>query len=256
MAARPPGPQGLSDDVWMDSDTLCRQDSPVPGPVCGETGLGGRDELTPIATWMADQMKANATSHDVRNMRQMNRFDATQCITDFNRQPLWRQLLGLGIAPQQCVDMQMSYQQAALLSWALKVRQDGDWDHKPQIARRFNPRNPGGLQHWHLYGDTLYYYEVWSNLHYGYVGRAAGFSGSVLLDGAGAEQIVSTLGRLKRPQRSPGVSGMRAWDDAPDREAIKLGMDLHQTRADTVAAQDLLGAVLNSTAILKKPYFP
>ena len=81
---------------------------------------------------------------------------------------------------------------------------DGEWDHKPIIARRFHPRSPG-LQHWHLYGNTLYFYEVWSNIHYGYVGRAAGFSNGVLLDGAGLEQIGSDLARLNLPRRSPGV---------------------------------------------------
>lgn len=85
--------------------------------------------------------------------------------------------------------------------WALKVRQNGDWDHKPIIAARFHPRSQGGLQHWHLHGNILYYYEVWSNIHYGYVGRASGFSEAVLLDGAGLEQIGSTLLRLKFPEK-------------------------------------------------------
>jgi hypothetical protein len=75
--------------------------------------------------------------------------------------------------------MNVTYRISALIAWAAKVRQNGDWDHKPKIAQRFHPRVPGGQQHWHLYGKTLYFYDVWSNIHYGYVGRAAGFSEKV-----------------------------------------------------------------------------
>jgi hypothetical protein len=186
----------------------------------------------------------------------MNRFSAEACITDFTHLPMWKQILGLGIRPEQCVDMQLSYHSAALIAWGLKVRQNGDWDHKPKIAARFHPRVPGGLQHWHLYGSTVYFYEVWSNIHYGYVGRAAGFSTATLLDGAGLEQVGSDLARLNRPTRSAGVSGLRAWDDPHDRAAITIGIDLYRRHPTRVGTQEILQAVIGSNAILKRPYAP
>lgn len=207
------------------------------------------DELTPIAQYMAQEMNTNANGEDARRMREMNSYSSQACIVEYQKLPLWRQLFGLGMSPQQCVEMEMNSRTAALMSWGLKVRQNGDWDHKPIIAQRFHPAVPNGQQHWHLYAGTLYYYEVWSNIHYGYVGKAAGFSDSVLLDGAGLEQIGSSLLRFSRPQRDATVSGLRAWDDPHDRAAIQIGIGLYPR---TMTTQILLNAVINSNAIQKK----
>ncbi|MOA31335.1 hypothetical protein D3C78_1524870 [compost metagenome] len=70
---------------------------------------------------------------------------------------------------------------------------------------------------WHKHGKQDYSYDIWSNIHYGYVGMAGGFSESLLLDGAGLEQIASDSLRWIRdskkfpgPKRSEGVDGLRA----------------------------------------------
>ena len=152
--------------------------------------------------------------------------------------------------------MRLSYRGAALLTWGMKVRRNGDWDHKPKIAARFNPRTSGGPQHWHLYGNTLYFYDVWSNIHYGYVGTAASFSEAVLLDGAGLEQIGSTLLNLELPHKSPAVSGLRTWDDPQDRAAITMGIELYRRKPKWVTMHDVLNLVLTANAIRKKLYAP
>ncbi len=255
MGGTAPGPTGLTNHPVVDAGTNASQETPAPGAVGISRVALVRDELTPIARYIAAEMNGNAASDDVRHMAEMNGFSAESCITDFTQLPIWKQILGLGIRPEQCVNMQLSFRSAALMAWGLKVRQNGDWDHKPKIAARFHPRSPG-LQHWHLYGSTLYYYEVWSNIHYGYVGRAAGFSDATLLDGAGLEQVGSDLARLNAPSKSSGVSGLRAWDDPHDRAAISMGIDLFHRKPTRVQSQDVLWAVIRSTAILKRPYSP
>ena len=250
------GPIGSStNNPVMDAGTMCLTASPSPGPTCAVREHQINDEITPIANYMAAEMNTNAHGPDVARMVELNSFSSETCIEDYTRLALWKQLLGLGITPEQCVNMGMSCHSAALLSWALKVRQDGDWDHKPKIARRFHPRS-STTQVWHLYGHTLYYYDVWSNLHYGYVGSAAGFSSSVLLDGAGLEQIGSTLLRGKIPTKSPDVSGLRAWDDPSDRAAITMGITLYRTNPKAVTAGHLIRLVTASHAIEQKPYAP
>jgi hypothetical protein len=256
MGGKPPSPIGRSNNPIIDPGTMCRNESSPPRPVCSQRQVAHRDEITPIARYMVDEMNTNACGADVKRMAEMNSFSAEACIADFSKLPLWKQILGFGIQPDQCVDMQVSYRMAALIAWGMKVRQNGDWDHKPKISARFNPRAPRGLQHWHLYGSTLYYYDVWSNLHYGYVGLAAGFSESVLLDGAGLEQVGSTLLRLKLPEKSCAVAGLRAWDDPYDRAAITMGIELYRRKPKWVTANDLLNLVLNSNSIRKKSYSP
>ena len=57
--------------------------------------------------------------------------------------------------------------------WAWKVRQGGDWDHKPKLQTMFDRegeyfynRVPGT--------DKAISYDLWSNIHYGYVGIDVG----------------------------------------------------------------------------------
>ncbi len=212
------------------------------------------DEISPIADYIAKEMIANSAGNDVRRMLENNSFSGITCIADYQKLPFWQQLFGLGITPQQCVDMEASGHVAALISWALKVRQDGPWDHKPIIAKRFHPRNPGGPQHWHARDTTLYYYDVWSNIHYGYVGKAAGFSDAILLDGAGLEQIGSSIARLNVPQKDGASSGLRAWDDPHDRAGIEMGIALYLSRKANLKAKNVLDAVVQSTKVEKKPF--
>ena len=211
------------------------------------------DELTPIARYMAAEMSSNAAGADAREMLRLNQTSAERCIAEYNKLPLWMRLLGLGLTPGQCVNIDITNRQAALIAWALKVRQNGDWDHKPKIAAQFHPRNPTGPQHWHLHDKTLYFYDVWSNIHYGYVGRAAGFSDSVLLDGAGLEQIGSDALRGSLAQcRGALEDGLRACDAASDRAAIVIGLRLFGD--GPVTPERLLQAVLRSPDITRKPY--
>ena len=46
---------------------------------------------------------------------------------------------------------------------------------------------------WHKYGQHDYYFDIWSNIHYGYVGTASGFCRDKLIDGAGVAQIGSDV---------------------------------------------------------------
>ncbi|WP_088278898.1 polymorphic toxin type 44 domain-containing protein [Ideonella sp. A 288] len=256
MAGLPPTPFG-SDSGFpvLDRGTGSLMSCPAPSSVCASRTEALHDELTPIARYMAGEMNTNAGGADVRRMAELNATSGRQCIAEFTRLPLWRQVLGLGITPEQCQQIEISSHMAALLDWAVLVRQDGPWDHKPLIARRFHPRAPA-VQHWHLYRDTLYFYDVWSNLHYGYVGRAAGFSDAQLLDGAGLEQIGSNLLRGNLTQGSSGVGGLRRYDNPEDRVAIEAGMALQRRRPSQVKASDLMSWVVNNPRITTKPYAP
>ena len=223
-----------------------------------EAANWGIDELTPIAEYMANEMNANAHGQDARTLKRLNADSAARCIEEFQSLPLWRQLLGLGITPDRCIDTEMTNHTAALLLWAAKVRQDGDWDHKPKIAKRFHPRvaGPHAEQHWHLYGLTLYFYEVWSNIHYGYVGRAAGFSESTLLDGAGLEQIGSDLLRGNLPRSSPNTPGLRSFDDPHDRVAIQIGIRLQKSTPSNITAPMLIQEVVQARSKIKTKPMP
>lgn len=74
---------------------------------------------------------------------------------------------------------------AALAAWVLKVRPGGEWDHKPKLSTmlEFDGNEPPTFP---IPGDDEheYNYDIWSNIHYGYVGMAAGFNSLELRSGA------------------------------------------------------------------------
>jgi hypothetical protein len=104
---------------------------------------------------------------------------------------------------------------AALAFWRDKVKPGGPWDHKPKLQRMWKMRC-GGERCSNL--DDLYmdvpgtglriHYEVFSNLHYGYVGRAAGFPRFIVQGG----------------HNLPGSGRHSKADDA----YVDMGMDLYE----------------------------
>ena len=247
------GPLGNT-PLFIDLGTTRLTQSFAPGVTCASRIVSSRDEVSPIAQYMAAEMTRNANGADASRRRELNAFSVEACITDFKQLPLLQQLLGLGIDPQQCVQTGMTYHQAAMLLWASKVRQGGDWDHKPKIAMRFTTQSPCGKRFFHVYGDRQYYYDIWSNIHYGYVGMAAGFGQDALLDGASGEQFVSTLLRGAKPQRSTVDGGLTSWDDPSDRAAIIAGAALYGRNPHNVTVADLLAALTGNARLRSEAY--
>jgi len=71
--------------------------------------------------------------------------------------------------------------------WAGKVAPNQPWDFKNDIKNILNriPAQKGELPFYTRYNQTVQlYFNIWANISYGYVGRAAGFSSDVLQIGA------------------------------------------------------------------------
>ena len=133
------------------------------------------DELTPVAVYMCKEMNNNPRSIIGRRIASLNAATAERCIEDYMRQPWWRQLFG--VSPEQCVEMGITNKVAAMMLWAQQEKTGGPWDHKPHLQRRHDLWSPSLKRHdFHIYGNTAYSFDVWSNIHYGYVGIALGFS--------------------------------------------------------------------------------
>lgn len=125
---------------------------------------------------------------------------------------------------------------AALATWATKVRSGGDWDHKRPLQRIFGHE---GENFYMRLPDTdkSVSFDLWSNIHYGYVGTDVGFSANTLQAGA-------NLGNTIPPLRA--VAGT---NDRFDEVAIQIGIDLrHQ-----YATQDLTAEAVRSTVLSRLP---
>jgi hypothetical protein len=71
----------------------------------------------------------------------------------------------------------------AMLRFLFKVQEGSDWDYKIPIHTRFGQ--------WALDAPRArkYEFDIWANMHFGYIGSAAGFSEDVLLDYAGFDRL-------------------------------------------------------------------
>lgn len=114
-----------------------------------------------------------------------------------------------------------------------QIDYDMPWDHKHIIKANpeFRALSLDGNQrkegHYHRYKDFDYFYDVWSNIHYGFIGRVCGFTEWELNYGAGAAQ-------LREDFKAKAVSwwelmlrfksgNAKRWDNPEDQVTIELG---------------------------------
>jgi len=198
------------------------------------------DVMEPVARYIAEEMNRNITHPSVLKMKELTGFDAAAERAKFEKLPWY-----LRRSTPDFQAMELGNTVAAMAIWAERVGQNRPWDHKLTIQQLF-----GGI--WHKHGQVEYYHDIWSNMHYGYVGRIGGLSEGVLLDGAGLEQIASdTIRKFEKwdkrdwPHRSADIAGLRAWDDIGDRVAISIGVKLcEQHPSGGITAKMLMDEVL------------
>jgi hypothetical protein len=108
------------------------------------------------------------------------------------------------------------------------VKTDAKWDHKQKIRAKFKqyavprPLRADDLpdewvqseSYFHNYKDYDYYFDVWSNIHYGYVGLSVGFDETTLRAGSHLAQLLT--------------QGTEGFDTKDDATAINIGFALYK----------------------------
>jgi RHS repeat-associated protein len=118
---------------------------------------------------------------------------------------------------------------AALAIWGAKVcPRVCDWDHKPTLEKKFDLDEVG--YYMDVPGtDYKVFYDMWSNIHYGYVGRAAGLDTESLLEGA-----------------SLGDSVLVGEDDLGDQLTMQAGIDLFDRTGLGLTREQFHTTVINT----------
>lgn len=116
--------------------------------------------------------------------------------------------------------------------WVERVNTGRPWDHKPIIREKFRAdavhrlsfQNNHSESYDHKYKGYDYYLDIWSNIHYGYVGRSIGFTEKVLLSGSDIQQkIMSIYSKL-----SGSEGETEGGDSTDDITSVKLGFRLYE----------------------------
>jgi hypothetical protein len=115
----------------------------------------------------------------------------------------------------------------AMALWGAKVAPNMAWDHKPILEERLGLDGQNDYYFKDPNGKRSVYYDIWSNIHYGYVGRASGFNRSDLDEGA----------------QVPIIAGKT---DPGDIYTVKVGMDLYDKYGPNITEQQFQQEVKKS----------
>jgi hypothetical protein len=116
----------------------------------------------------------------------------------------------------------------ALYAWAKMVCSGCPWDHKPLLKGYF--ALPPADQYTEVPGtDKDLYFDVWSNIHYGYLGAAAGFSDFEL-------------------QLGPKMGGSAGTNDKADERSVQIGIDLWRRYGKNLTKDELDQAIRDNLA--------
>ncbi|MFZ2098579.1 MAG: polymorphic toxin type 44 domain-containing protein [Anaerolineales bacterium] len=69
----------------------------------------------------------------------------------------------------------------------------GQWDYKKDIRDIWGEAQTVDFSDIGIEEDVIFYYDIWANFHFGYVGSSLGFSEQALLTGAAIEHAASNL---------------------------------------------------------------
>ncbi|MFD9268702.1 polymorphic toxin type 44 domain-containing protein [Streptomyces goshikiensis] len=170
-------------------------------PVIPPTGSARSEQkFTDAEKWIFEEMKRNAKSDTVGHIRSL--LDEPEWY-EFGRN------YGSDI-------------NTALTMWGVKVAPGQDWDHKPQLQERYDLQTLDDYYFKQPGTNREVFYDIYSNVHYGYVGRAAGFDADTLIKGA-----------------SLGETLLTGDDDQGDQITMRVGIDLYDKYGDNLTEEQL-----------------
>ena len=193
-----------------------------------------------IARYICDEIKKNVETSEVKLIRAANVLASNST----HRDPL------KGEQPE--VIPKIVGNLIAYLTWGYKVKSGAEWDHKKKIRE---------MQKGIVYScdksslnPLQFSYDLWSNIHYGFIGAYAGFTEVELLVGAGVAQVFDNSpeqleGNAEVNRRIYDALSNRLGaenDDPSDQQAILIGIRLHsefKNRMSSLSSNDILRAV-------------
>lgn len=216
-------------DTFVSSSTIKPTYHEIKAPKVSVKNCKYKDGAIDIAKYIVEEIKKNANSQVANDMRYWNDYKGIYSKkwdeSDIFARPISRPGCG-------------AFQTKAIAKWREMVNANHIWDHKPIIKNKFQkdavevtlPSGKTCTYCYHKYKNNDYFYDVWSNIHYGYVGMSCGFSEDILTLGSTAQQFMH--------------SGN--FDTSDDKATMILGIELYKkfdTFALKLTAQDVLNAL-------------
>jgi len=118
----------------------------------------------------------------------------------------------------------------AYFLWWNMVHPGANWDHKPKLEKKLGLKESDDY-YLPIRGDTEheFYYDIWSNIHYGFVGSAAGFDADTL-----------------HKYAESGVLGAGKTDGG-DKLSVQIGIDLWNKYQLELTQSNVINEILSHT---------
>ena len=138
---------------------------------------------------------------------------------------------------------------AVLAQFANLVRPRGDWDHKEIIKSMQKGKEYSCVmvdgERWNIK------FDLWSNIHYGFIGQYIGISEQLLTDASGFVQYLTNssgdVQRYKSINSSRDVGIFDRYDDPNDSLSIIIGIELYnifKNNVNQLTPEDIVRAIV------------
>jgi hypothetical protein len=180
-----------------------------------------------VLDYMYEQMITNSQGTWANQMRSLSESNYSTCPSPF-------------FDPNVYIAGYVGNEISKYIQFFLLVKGGGEWDHKPKIKSMLNLQNQADL-YFPMRGNDEFeiYYDIWSNIHYGYVGSSIGISTETLQFFPNMELYVPTI--LKAITRK--VFGQ---SDAGDAISIDIGISLWQKYKFGLSKEELHNEILTN----------
>ncbi len=192
-----------------------------PGGVCQEKEC----VIHPVVTYIIGKIREDSASEEIKRIRELNESHRYEdAWAECQRMTWWQRLLFCHQYLERALDIDMAARNAALVEFGCLVADSrlrpvcGQWDYKKEIGERKDLGHNAQRIDFCSIGlneEVIFYYDIWANVHFGYVGMTGGFSEELLLEGAAVEHMGSNLGQTK--------------DDPSDQVCAEIGIRLYRS---------------------------
>jgi|GEM_PF-5990630 len=136
--------------------------------------------------------------------------------------------------------------------WYELVKNDGNWDYKGELKKNYKE------QTCELGSEMLYGYQIWSNIHYGYIGRSLGLTKEELLAGASVVTARKGLDNVKddywrKKFKEIGDANFHVnLDDANEQKSIEIGFEIWKNYGLNVKEESIFNIIYKQESNLNK----
>jgi RHS repeat-associated protein len=186
----------------------------------------GEESGNEVARFIVQRMREDSNSEAIKNIYKLNTTHYYEDACNLYNQMSWWERMSVGgyqfLTDASYADYAARVDASAwfgcLVADAISRPVCGQWDYKADISRRWRNAQTVDFSILGIDEKVIFYYDIWANFHFGYLGLTGGFSEEALLTGAAIEHAASN-------------HKIEIQDDPSDIAAHRIGFRMYKSNA-------------------------